>query len=202
MGGAQPLAVKMAGGVCIAVECDEKRIDRRTKAGFCDKKIKDIDEAVKIAESAKKEGKALSIGLLGNCADVHPKLVKDGFKPDVVTDASIGGIIRPDRVKELEQAAAVRGYLVAAGGKAFEDFGEPIPKIGDRVQFAKYAGVHEVPGAYGESYLMCNDKDIAAIIIQEELAIKKTKNWKDGTEVYVEEKYRFNPETGNYEREE
>lgn len=86
MGGAQPLAVKMAGGVCIAVECDEKHIDRRIKAGFCGVKVKDLDEAVKMAESAKKEGKALSIGLLGNCADIFPKLVKDGFKPDVVTD--------------------------------------------------------------------------------------------------------------------
>jgi len=86
MGGAQPLAVKMAGGVCIAVECDEKRIDRRINAGFCDEKVKDLSEAVKIAGDAKKEGKAFSIGLLGNCADTHPKLVSDGFKPDVVTD--------------------------------------------------------------------------------------------------------------------
>ena len=80
MGGAQPLAVKMAGGVCIAVECDEKRIDRRLEAGFCDVKIKDLDEAVSIAEDAKKEGKPLAIGLLGNCADTHPLLVKQGFK--------------------------------------------------------------------------------------------------------------------------
>ena len=86
MGGAQPLAVKMGGGVCIAVECDEKRIDRRVKAGFCDVKIKVLDEAVNTAESAKKEGKALSIGLLGNCADVLPQMVGDGFKPDIVTD--------------------------------------------------------------------------------------------------------------------
>jgi len=86
MGGAQPLAVKMAGGVCIAVECDEKRIDRRLEAGFCDVKIKDLDEAVSIAEDAKKEGKPLAIGLLGNCADTHPLLVKQGFEPDVVTD--------------------------------------------------------------------------------------------------------------------
>jgi len=86
MGGAQPLAVKMAGGVCIAVECDEKRIDRRLKAGFCDKKIKDVDEAVEIAQNARGEEKALALGVLGNCADVLPKLVKDGFKPDVVTD--------------------------------------------------------------------------------------------------------------------
>jgi len=86
MGGAQPLAVKMADGVCIAVECDEKRIDKRLDAAFCDVKIEDLDEAVSMAEDAKKEGKALAIGLLGNCADIHPKLVKDGFKPDVVTD--------------------------------------------------------------------------------------------------------------------
>jgi len=86
MGGAQPLSVKMAGGVCIAVECDEKRIDKRLKAGFCDKKIKDIDEAVNLAEKAKKEKKPLAIAVLGNCADIHPYLVKKGFKPDVVTD--------------------------------------------------------------------------------------------------------------------
>ena len=86
MGGAQPLAVKMNGGVCIAVECDEKRIDRRIKSGFCDEKIKDIDKALDVAESALNEGKPYSIGVLGNCADIHPGLVEDGFKPDVVTD--------------------------------------------------------------------------------------------------------------------
>jgi len=86
MGGAQPLAVKMAGGVCIDVECDEKRIDRRVKAGFCDKKMYDVKEAVACAESAKKKKTAISIGLVGNCADVFPLLVSEGFKPDVVTD--------------------------------------------------------------------------------------------------------------------
>ncbi|UCF12542.1 MAG: urocanate hydratase [Thermoplasmatales archaeon] len=86
MGGAQPLAVKMNGGICINVECDEQRINRRIKAGFCDKKVKDIGEAVKVAISAKQEEKPLSIGVLGNCADTHPQLVKNGFRPDVVTD--------------------------------------------------------------------------------------------------------------------
>jgi len=86
MGGAQPLAVKMAGGVCIAVECDEKRIDRRLKSGFCDVKIKNMDEAVSMAEEAKEKKDPLAIGVLGNCADTHPSLVKQGFKPDVVTD--------------------------------------------------------------------------------------------------------------------
>lgn len=86
MGGAQPLAVKMAGGVCIAVECDEKRIDRRLKAGFCDLKINDINEVVELTNKLKKEGKAQAIGLLGNCADTHIQLIKDGFTPDIVTD--------------------------------------------------------------------------------------------------------------------
>jgi len=86
MGGAQPLAVKMAGGICIAIECDEKRIDKRLDAGFCDVKIKDIIQAVEMAKSAKEKGRALAIGVLGNCADILPNLVKIGFKPDVVTD--------------------------------------------------------------------------------------------------------------------
>ena len=86
MSGAQPLAVKMAEGVCIAVECDEKRIDRRINAGFCDEKVIDINKAVEMANSARMEGKPLSIGVLGNCADIHPQLVEDGFRPDVVTD--------------------------------------------------------------------------------------------------------------------
>jgi urocanate hydratase len=86
MGGAQPLAVTMNHGVCLAVECDEKRIDRRIKTGFCNQKVKDIDEAVELATKAKDEETPLSVGVLGNCADILPKLVKDGFKPDVVTD--------------------------------------------------------------------------------------------------------------------
>jgi urocanate hydratase len=98
MGGAQPLAVTMNGGVCVAVECDEKRIDRRVKMGYCDTKVKDIDEAVKMALDAKRRGKALSIGLLGNCSETHPLLVEMGVIPDVVTDQTsahdeLGGYI-------------------------------------------------------------------------------------------------------------
>ena len=86
MGGAQPLAIKMNDGVCIAIECDEKRIDKRVNAGFCDIKLKDLDEALNKALDAKQKQTPLSIGLLGNCADIYPKLVKDDFKPDIVTD--------------------------------------------------------------------------------------------------------------------
>jgi len=84
--GAQPLAVTMNHGVCLAIECDEAHIDRRKKAGFCDKKIKDIDEAIELTNKARMEKFPLSIGLLGNCADLVPQLVSDGFMPDVVTD--------------------------------------------------------------------------------------------------------------------
>ncbi len=86
MGGAQPLAVKMAGGVCIAIECDEKRIDKRVKVGYCDKKIQDINEALTIAESAKEKEQSIALGVLGNCADILPKLVDDNYFPDIVTD--------------------------------------------------------------------------------------------------------------------
>jgi urocanate hydratase len=86
MGGAQPLAVKMAGGVCIAIECNEKRIDKRIKIGYCDKKIKDFTKALTLAESAKKRKHPLAIGVLGNCADIFPKLLKDNFIPDIATD--------------------------------------------------------------------------------------------------------------------
>ncbi len=86
MGGAQPLAVTMNQGVCLAVECDETRIDRRINAGFCDKKIKDPNEAITLAIQAKQEKTPLSIGLLGNCATIMPWLVKKGFHPDVATD--------------------------------------------------------------------------------------------------------------------
>ncbi|RLF29380.1 MAG: urocanate hydratase [Thermoplasmata archaeon] len=86
MGGAQPLAIKMNNGVCIDIECDEKRIDRRVKTGFCDVKTDDIYDAMEMALQAKEEKKAVSIGVVGNCADIMPQLVEEGFHPDVVTD--------------------------------------------------------------------------------------------------------------------
>ena len=86
MGGAQPLAIKMNGGAALVVECDESRIDRRIRAGYCDEKTDDLDEALEIVKNAKEEGEAISVALLGNCADVHPELVRRGITPDVVTD--------------------------------------------------------------------------------------------------------------------
>uniref|UniRef100_A0A7V4KEC2 Urocanate hydratase n=1 Tax=Fervidobacterium pennivorans TaxID=93466 RepID=A0A7V4KEC2_FERPE len=86
MGGAQPLAVTMNDGVVIAVEVDKRMIDRRLQTGYLDTWTDSLDEALKMAKEAMKEGKPLSIGLLANAADVHPELVRRGIIPDVVTD--------------------------------------------------------------------------------------------------------------------
>jgi len=86
MGGAQPLAATMAGFSMIAVECDESRIDFRLSNRYLDKKAHSLDEALAMIEEAKQEGKAISIGLLGNAADIFPELVERNIIPDVVTD--------------------------------------------------------------------------------------------------------------------
>ncbi|HEY9713218.1 MAG TPA: urocanate hydratase [Chroococcales cyanobacterium] len=86
MGGAQPLAVTMNEGVCICVEVDPTRIDRRLETGYLDVKVTSIEEAIKLATEAKERGQARSIGLEGNAAEVLPALLSLGFKPDAVTD--------------------------------------------------------------------------------------------------------------------
>ena len=86
MGGAQPLAVTMNGGVCIAIEADEKRIDRRIETKYADKKAFSLDEAIRMATKAKEDKVPLSIGLCGNAAEILPEMVKLGFIPDVITD--------------------------------------------------------------------------------------------------------------------
>ncbi len=86
MGGAQPLAATMAGFSMLAVECDESRIDFRLKTRYVDRKATSLDEALAIIEDAKHSGKAVSVGLLGNAADVFTELVNRGITPDVVTD--------------------------------------------------------------------------------------------------------------------
>ncbi|WP_026583042.1 urocanate hydratase [Bacillus sp. J33] len=86
MGGAQPLAVTMNDGVCIAIDVDEHRIDRRLETKYLDTKVHTIEEAIKLAEEAKHEGRPLSIGLLGNAAEILPKMLEMNFIPDVLTD--------------------------------------------------------------------------------------------------------------------
>ncbi len=86
MGGAQPLAVTMNGGVVIAVEVDPQRIKRRIQTKYCDRMTACLDEAIALARQYKAKQEPLSIALLGNAADVLPELVKRGFTPDLVTD--------------------------------------------------------------------------------------------------------------------
>ncbi|HEU4963608.1 MAG TPA: urocanate hydratase [Bacilli bacterium] len=111
MGGAQPLAVTMNEGVVIAVEIDKTRIERRIQTRYCDVMVEDFDEAIALANKAKEEGRALSIGLVGNAAEIFPEFVKRGIKPDFVTDQTsahdpLNGYIPVGYT--LEQAAELR----------------------------------------------------------------------------------------------
>jgi len=98
MGGAQPLAVTLNGGVVIAVEVNEERIRRRLETGYCDTMTTSIDEAIRLAREAQHEKRPLSIALLGNAAMTHPEFAKRGVIPDLVTDQTsahdpLGGYI-------------------------------------------------------------------------------------------------------------
>ncbi|MBP1948934.1 urocanate hydratase [Virgibacillus litoralis] len=86
MGGAQPLAVTMNEGVVIAVEVDKSHIEKRIKTKYCDVMTDNLEEAIKLAKDAKQKGKPLSIGLLGNAAEVHHELLTKDIQIDVVTD--------------------------------------------------------------------------------------------------------------------
>ncbi|HEX9123802.1 MAG TPA: urocanate hydratase [Actinomycetota bacterium] len=111
MGGAQPLAVTMNGGVALCVEVDPGRIERRIKTRYLDRETDDLDEAIRWAKEAKAAGEPLSIGVLGNCAETLPELLRGGFEPDLVTDQTsahdpLGGYV-PGGLS-LQDAAALR----------------------------------------------------------------------------------------------
>ncbi len=86
MGGAQPLAATMAGASMIAVECQPSRIEMRLRTRYLDAEARSIDEALEIVDRSHKAGKPISVGLLGNAAEVFPDMVRRGIRPDVVTD--------------------------------------------------------------------------------------------------------------------
>ena len=119
MGGAQPLAVTMNGGVAIVVEVDPKRIEKRLATRYCQLATDDLDEALRLALEARAKGEPLSIGLLGNAADILPEFVRRGITPDVVTDQTsahdpLNGYI--PRGYSVEEAAELRardpeGYI-------------------------------------------------------------------------------------------
>ncbi|MCH7829116.1 MAG: urocanate hydratase [Proteobacteria bacterium] len=86
MGGAQPLAATIAGASLLAIECQTDRIDMRLETGYLDKRAETLDEAMKIIDQSVRDKDAVSVGLLGNAAEILPEMVKRGIRPDAVTD--------------------------------------------------------------------------------------------------------------------
>jgi urocanate hydratase len=86
MGGAQPLAATMNGALFLGIEVDRTRIEKRLTSGYCDKIATSLDEALALIEQARKKKEPVSVGLVGNCADVLPEMVKGGVVPDILTD--------------------------------------------------------------------------------------------------------------------
>src|SRR3954467_11331354 len=86
MGGAQPLAATLNGAVFLGIDVDPERIERRVRTGYCDRMAQTLDEALDICEEARQQKRAVSVGLVGNCAELLPEIVKRGVKIDSVTD--------------------------------------------------------------------------------------------------------------------
>jgi hypothetical protein len=86
MGGAQPLAAVLAGASCVVIECQQSRIDMRLKTRYLDRQAQDIDEALEVIAEAHADGKAVSVGIRGNAAELLPEYVARGIRPDAVTD--------------------------------------------------------------------------------------------------------------------
>jgi urocanate hydratase len=166
MGGAQPLAVTMNGGVAICVDCDQSRISRRIEFGYLDEQARDVNDAVKRATQARDENRALSIGLLGNAADVFPQLLKHHAPIDIVTDQTSAhdpltylprgvafedmaalraedpaGFTQRARDSMAEQVSAMVGFL-DVGAEVF-DYGN---SIRGEAQLAGYDRAFEFPG--------------------------------------------------------
>ncbi len=131
MGGAQPLAITMLGGAALCIEVDLQRIERRIQTGYLDERAVDLDDALARLDLARAEGRALSIGLAGNAADILPELVRRGAEVDVVTDQTsahdpLNGYV-PSGVT-VEQAQALRSsdpddYLRRVGASAVAHVG-------------------------------------------------------------------------------
>jgi urocanate hydratase len=111
MGGAQPLSVTLNDGVVLCIEVDRTRIQRRLDTRYCDVLAETLDEALELCEAVRKEGRALSVGLVGNCADVLPEIVRRGVPVDAITDQTsahdpLNGYI--PQCLTLEEAADLR----------------------------------------------------------------------------------------------
>ncbi len=161
MGGAQPLAATMAGASMLAIECDPTRIAKRLQTRYLDAHANNLDEALAMLEHAKREGKPISIGLLGNAAEVFPEILRRGVKPDAVTDQTsahdpLNGYLPAgwtlERAKELRKSSpqevieqAKRSMAVQVRAMlGFLKQGIPVVDYGNNIrQMAKDAGVED-----------------------------------------------------------
>jgi urocanate hydratase len=161
MGGAQPLAAVMAGACCLAIECQSDRIDKRLQTRYLDKRAETLDDALKLINEACAKGEAISVGLLGNAAEILPEMVKRGIRPDAVTDQTsahdlVNGYLpagwsverwektraqNPEAVREAARAS------IALHVKAMLDYhkmGVPTVDYGNNIrQVAKDEGVED-----------------------------------------------------------
>ena len=151
MGGAQTLAATMAGASCLAVECQRSRIEMRLKTRYLDVMAETLDEALALIEQAGQTGKPISVGLLGNAADVLPELVKRGVRPDLVTDQTsahdlVNGYLpsgwtvaewEDRRVSDPASVAAAARKSIVAHVQAMLDFqsaGVPVVDYGNNIR--------------------------------------------------------------------
>ncbi|WP_313444350.1 urocanate hydratase [Brevundimonas sp.] len=159
MGGAQPLAATMAGASCITIECQRSRIEFRLRTRYVDVMAETLDEALALLEQSFRDRKPLSIGLLGNAADLMPEMVRRGIRPDLVTDQTsahdlINGYLpsgwtvaewEDKRVSDPDSVAAAARASIVAHVKAMLDFqamGVPTTDYGNNIrQVAFDAGV-------------------------------------------------------------
>ena len=159
MGGAQPLAATMAGASMLAIECDPTRIDMRLRTRYLDEKADTLEEAIAIIEKAHEAGRAVSVGLLGNAAEILPQMIKKGIRPDMVTDQTsahdpVNGYLpvgwsmetwREKRQTAPAEVAAAAKISMAEHVKAmlaFNDMGIPTFDYGNNIrQVALQEGV-------------------------------------------------------------
>src|SRR5688500_3510396 len=119
MGGAQPLAATLNGAVFLGIDVAPSRIERRVRNGYCDRLALNLDEALEICEDAREQGRGVSVGLVGNCAEVLPELVRRGLKVDAITDQTsahdpLNGYVPAglglDKAAEMRESDAT-GYI-------------------------------------------------------------------------------------------
>jgi urocanate hydratase len=167
MGGAQPLAATMNGACFLGIDVDPARIKRRLDTGYCDRLARDLDDALTVLRDAQSKGEALSVGLVGNCADIVPELVRRGVVPDALTDQTsahdpLNGYVPNglslDAARELRarDAAEYTRRSIAAMGVhveamlALQKLGSVTFDYGNNIRsFAKQAGVtnaFDIPG--------------------------------------------------------